>query len=460
MPVTQLPGFADGEVSVQDAAAQRAAPLLLAPAAARPARACSTPAPRPAARPRTCSSSPTSTCWRSTATPARLARVDDDARPPRPARRDPSPPTPATPARLVGRPRRSTRSCSTRRAAPRASSAAIPTCAGCAAPSDIAALAATQARLLDALWPLLAPGGRLLYCTCSVFRAEGQAQIDAFLQRQRRCRPWPPTRLRPGTCCRCPTIDETPPAPGFARRGGRLLLRPDRESSVRRRRPPADDPVAAARLPAPPQRASRARRRGVARCAAGRLGRRRCAGPAAARAADAELTVLRGRPRRGRRLPQLRGRLRARRRRRGRADQGGAAVLRRRGRDLPRPLVLARPARRRRGAGLAHRLPAADLDLPRDDRRRPEPELPDREPRRSPRSAAASRWKVAEAGQLEDGAATTSSSATGSTPRCCRGRCRSASAASPTGSCRSSARCASIEERPRTRGAAARARRR
>jgi 16S rRNA (cytosine967-C5)-methyltransferase len=51
-------------------------------------------------------------------------------------------------------------------------------------PGDIAALAKTQARLLDALWPTLAPGGRLLYCTCSVFRAEGEHQIDAFLQRQ------------------------------------------------------------------------------------------------------------------------------------------------------------------------------------------------------------------------------------------------------------------------------------
>ena len=51
-------------------------------------------------------------------------------------------------------------------------------------PSDIAALAATQARLLDALWPTLRPGGRLLYCTCSVFKAEGQDQIDAFLQRR------------------------------------------------------------------------------------------------------------------------------------------------------------------------------------------------------------------------------------------------------------------------------------
>jgi 16S rRNA (cytosine967-C5)-methyltransferase len=49
--------------------------------------------------------------------------------------------------------------------------------------SDIDALARTQARLLDALWPLLRPGARLLYCTCSVFKAEGQDQIDAFLQR-------------------------------------------------------------------------------------------------------------------------------------------------------------------------------------------------------------------------------------------------------------------------------------
>ncbi|KNZ31337.1 MAG: 16S rRNA methyltransferase [Methylibium sp. NZG] len=49
--------------------------------------------------------------------------------------------------------------------------------------SDIAALAATQARLLEALWPLLKPQGRLLYCTCSVFQAEGRHQIDAFLQR-------------------------------------------------------------------------------------------------------------------------------------------------------------------------------------------------------------------------------------------------------------------------------------
>lgn len=50
--------------------------------------------------------------------------------------------------------------------------------------TDIEALTRIQAELLDALWPLVRPGGRLLYATCSVFRAEGAAQIDAFLQRQ------------------------------------------------------------------------------------------------------------------------------------------------------------------------------------------------------------------------------------------------------------------------------------
>jgi 16S rRNA (cytosine967-C5)-methyltransferase len=47
--------------------------------------------------------------------------------------------------------------------------------------SDIAQLAQIQARLLSALWPLLAPGGRLVYCTCSVFRAEGEHQVQTFL---------------------------------------------------------------------------------------------------------------------------------------------------------------------------------------------------------------------------------------------------------------------------------------
>jgi 16S rRNA (cytosine967-C5)-methyltransferase len=47
--------------------------------------------------------------------------------------------------------------------------------------SDVGQLAAQQARLLSALWPLLQPGGVLLYCTCSVFKQEGQAQVQSFL---------------------------------------------------------------------------------------------------------------------------------------------------------------------------------------------------------------------------------------------------------------------------------------
>jgi 16S rRNA (cytosine967-C5)-methyltransferase len=47
--------------------------------------------------------------------------------------------------------------------------------------TDIAGLAAQQKRLLDALWPLLKPAGALLYCTCSVFKQEGSAQIEAFV---------------------------------------------------------------------------------------------------------------------------------------------------------------------------------------------------------------------------------------------------------------------------------------
>jgi len=48
--------------------------------------------------------------------------------------------------------------------------------------SDVAQLSAIQAKLLKALWPLVKPGGRLLYCTCSVFKAEGESQIQTFVQ--------------------------------------------------------------------------------------------------------------------------------------------------------------------------------------------------------------------------------------------------------------------------------------
>jgi len=47
---------------------------------------------------------------------------------------------------------------------------------------DIDALAQEQQRLLGALWPLLASGGILLYVTCSVFRQENSDSVQRFLQ--------------------------------------------------------------------------------------------------------------------------------------------------------------------------------------------------------------------------------------------------------------------------------------
>jgi 16S rRNA (cytosine967-C5)-methyltransferase len=52
-------------------------------------------------------------------------------------------------------------------------------------PGDLPNLAAQQQRLLEALWPLVRPGGQLLYCTCSVFREEGERRIQSFLAHNR-----------------------------------------------------------------------------------------------------------------------------------------------------------------------------------------------------------------------------------------------------------------------------------
>ena len=51
-------------------------------------------------------------------------------------------------------------------------------------PGDITKLVSAQARLLQAMWPLLSSGGMLLYCTCSVLAVENSQQIAAFLETQ------------------------------------------------------------------------------------------------------------------------------------------------------------------------------------------------------------------------------------------------------------------------------------
>ena len=47
--------------------------------------------------------------------------------------------------------------------------------------ADIPALIAQQARILAACWELLAPGGSLLYVTCSILRAENEGVVGAFV---------------------------------------------------------------------------------------------------------------------------------------------------------------------------------------------------------------------------------------------------------------------------------------
>ena len=180
-PVAQLPGFAEGDVSVQDAAAQLAAPLLIGaglPRGARVLDACAAPGGK-------------------TAHLLELADLDVLA-----IDRDPArlPRVEETLARLGLAARTQVADASDPAAwwdgtpfdailldAPCSASGIVrrhPDVRWLRRSSDIEALAASQDRLLDALWPLLKPGGRLLYCTCSVFRAEGQDRIDAFLQRR------------------------------------------------------------------------------------------------------------------------------------------------------------------------------------------------------------------------------------------------------------------------------------
>ena len=181
VPVDRLPGFADGAVSVQDAAAQRAAPLLVGaglPPGARVLDACAAPGGKTAHLLELADLDVLAI----DADPQRLKRVDD------------------TLARLRLQAR--TRAGDGRRPtdwwdgqpfdailldAPCSAAGIVrrhPDIRWLRRAEDIAALARIQAELLDALWPTLKPGGWLLYATCSVFRAEGEHQIDAFLQRR------------------------------------------------------------------------------------------------------------------------------------------------------------------------------------------------------------------------------------------------------------------------------------
>lgn len=183
VPVQRLPGFEQGDVSVQDTAAQIAAPLLIhaggqaLPKGARVLDACAAPGGKTAHLLELADLDVTAL----DADPQRLLRVDD------------------TLSRLGVRARTLAADASQPQAwwdgqpfdailldAPCSASGIVrrhPDVRWLRRESDIAALAKTQDAILQAMWPLLKPGGHLLYCTCSVFKAEGQERIDAFLQR-------------------------------------------------------------------------------------------------------------------------------------------------------------------------------------------------------------------------------------------------------------------------------------
>jgi 16S rRNA (cytosine967-C5)-methyltransferase len=234
-PVTQLPGFAEGEVSVQDAAAQLAAPLLLGaplpgwlpappPPPPPPAAARSTldlvqglgrvaaPLPAPAGAPDAAAPTPLpagarvlDACAAPGGKTAHLLERADldllalDSDPLRLQRVQDTLNRLGLRAELKSADARDTARWWDGRPfdailldAPCSGSGVVrrhPDIRWLRRPDDIAPLARMQAELLDALWPLLKPGGRLVYATCSVFKAEGQAQIDAFLQRSRDASP-------------------------------------------------------------------------------------------------------------------------------------------------------------------------------------------------------------------------------------------------------------------------------
>ena len=64
-------------------------------------------------------------------------------------------------------------------------------------PEDIQAIAIIQHALLRALWPLLSPGGLMIYATCSIMPEENELQIAAFLQEHANCKYLQPSQIKP-----------------------------------------------------------------------------------------------------------------------------------------------------------------------------------------------------------------------------------------------------------------------
>jgi 16S rRNA (cytosine967-C5)-methyltransferase len=179
VPIERLPGFAAGEVSVQDAGAQRAARCLDLAAGQRVLDACAAPGGKAADILET--------------SDVELTALDADAE--RCARLE------TNLARLGLTARVTNADCTQLRewwdGVPFDRVLADVPCSGSGVArrhpdikwlrrsADIAAFAERQAAILDALWQVLGPDGKLLYATCSVLPQENDAVIDAFVERQR-----------------------------------------------------------------------------------------------------------------------------------------------------------------------------------------------------------------------------------------------------------------------------------
>ncbi|MGH8754570.1 MAG: 16S rRNA (cytosine(967)-C(5))-methyltransferase RsmB, partial [Burkholderiales bacterium] len=177
--VKELPGFAEGMVTVQDAAAQLAAPLLDVQPGMRVLDACAAPGGK--------------TTHILELADAQLTALDDDADRLRFVTENLQ--RLKLEARVVcgdaanpqdwweGRPFQRILAdvpCSASGAARR-----HPDIKWLRRETDIGQFAATQRRILDALWQCLDRGGKLLYVTCSVFAEENGRQVDAFLEQHR-----------------------------------------------------------------------------------------------------------------------------------------------------------------------------------------------------------------------------------------------------------------------------------
>ena len=176
-PATALPGYSSGWFSVQDAAAQLAAPLLGAGEGMRVLDACAAPGGKTTHLAELATADLTAVdidAHRLERVAENLARLGLSARLIAGDAADPAVWWNGVPFDRILVDAPCTASGIVRR---------HPDAKWLRRESDVAGFVEQQRRLLDALWPTLARGGRLVYSTCSIFRAENAEQIEGFVAR-------------------------------------------------------------------------------------------------------------------------------------------------------------------------------------------------------------------------------------------------------------------------------------